>query len=273
MPIHTPGQTEGAIHHTGIGPDTLAAAPVEVAMRAPQSSVEKPSRRGFLGRAFGMAGALSMLGITEEAWSKTMLDEVMDKIDDMFYIKDEEREDKEREPNLGKFNEGIKRPTVREINDYIAYIKARAKRENKGVHMQEHENVMWLIAYFKAMKNMDKDILYYPAKTGAQSKYVASFLRDPKNSGHRKIIKKAKSYYVKEEVDIHIDDRKEIVEVTNEERAVLAFIDIGWSYCILPKGTPIISFEDVNEIGQKKAMIGACRNPIAYTLSECPQPK
>lgn len=276
MPIHTLGQPEGAIHHTGIGPNTLAAAPVEVAMnRAPRSSVHNKGRRGFLKMATGMVAGASLPGMAN---AEIFTEENMIRMDYYLRSKGLIQKDGGDEMFLGAFNpEG--KPTEAKIKEYINSIVSRSERSKLGVHMQRHENVMWLIEYFNeivvnGIKGWtDKRVLYYPAKVGVNSKFVADFLREIKAKNLTFKTQKIEDPYAgvgakageTRELEVYLKE-EERLEKTLKPRAVLAFVDTGWAYVILPAKTHVIFYGD-------KKFIAACRNPINATLSDCPDAK
>lgn len=280
--MRTPGQGEteiGAIHHASIGradidDASVAATPVEVAMNgAPRSSVHNKGRRRFLEWASGIVAGAAVPGM---ASAKIFTEEEMRDLD-----KNRERliqKDGGDEMFLGAFNpEG--KPTEAKIKEYINSIVSRSERSKLGVHMQRHENAMWLIEYFNEIVvngikgRTDKRVLYYPAKVGFNSKFVADFLRDIKAKNLTFKTQKIEDPYAgvgskagkTRELEVYLKEGERL-EQTLKPRAVLAFVDTGWAYVILPAKTHVIFDGD-------KKFIAACRNPIHATLSDCPDAK
>ena len=179
MLVTAPGQ----IQHGKIGPDATADSPVGVVTRAPEVALSRGvGRRRFL-EALGMLGAVSAgiatVSAPNTANAKVFTEEEMDDFDkNRTYLI---QKDGEKEMSLGEFNKENK-PTEAKIKEYIGIIVERAVRFKSGVHMQRHENIMWLIKYFndinKANPSIKTDprVFYYPAKVGINSKFVADFL-------------------------------------------------------------------------------------------------
>ncbi len=265
----------GVIHHGSIGipsinnvntwdtDSVVALAPVIVS--APEIVAPRGvGRRGFL-KALGIGVVAA--AVPGMASAKVFTEKEMDSFDKQLRDRGLMQKDGGEETFLGEFNKESK-PAEYKIKQYIDEIVARSKL---GVHMQRHENVMWLIKYFDKMNKADPRIttdprlFYYPKKVGANSKFVADLVEEGKK-GRFKITKQTiVDPYINgygRETKIYLKDG-EIVEKSSKNRAYLAFIDTGWAYVILPKDTNII-------ISGNKSMIAACRNPIHALLSECP---
>ena len=230
--------------------DPLDGYSIEVSTPVAKGNTRRSFLRAALGAVAMSSPALSM--------AKVFTEEQMDKEDDMI-VKALDRKQETAEPSIDSEN-GTK-PSEIQIQTFIKYIADRS--EGRGAHIQQHENAMWLIAYFKFKNETDPRVLYYPAKKGKDSAFVASMMNGKdvtKTKFDRVTINKSGS------TDIYIKDGENI-KYTNKERAIEAVIDVGTAYCIIPKGTPIIE-TTVN--GQKIALLGECRNPIKKILSECP---
>ena len=331
MPIHTLGQPEGAIHHTGIGPNTLAAAPVEVAMNGAPAMAKRGGngRRWFLGLALGMAGAMSPgLGMAQAAPAKpangasasedpmnrlrevivtkllaakapeapspyvvrvvnkagdrsavkvaqpnvkgdNMTEAQMDKLDNNIKLIDDV--DGGKETLIAEHTLGMEMPVER-IKQYIDEILERAERTKHGVHMQEHENAMWIIDYFNQTKTTDSRVLYYPSKVGDDSPFVQAFKKANKGKPgyeERKVNVPTKEGF--KEITVYMNERTDKLRTLPKERAVRAAVDVGTAYVILPKGAQIIErTETISGKEVKKYLIADCGNEIFQALSECP---
>ncbi len=268
MLTHSPGQ--GAIYHKGIGNAgiddvSVAVANVEVAMnRAPRSSVHNKGRRGFLARA-GIGLSLVLPGI---ASAKIFAEEEMDGVDRHKLIKEMIQKDGGDEMSLGEFNKENQPRVAELIKEYIDKIVARSDKSKLGVHMQRHENAMWLIKYFNDIKKTDKRVLYYPAKVGINSKFVVDFLKENKAKQIESKVEKIEdpnSDGSTRKIDVYLREGEKLVQIS-KPRAVLAFVDTGWAYVILPANTHII-------INGNQKFIAACRNSITLVLSECADAK
>ena len=233
--------------------DPLDAYSMEVSMPIAKDSTRRSFLRAAVGAVAMSSPALSMARVFTEA--------EMDEEDNMIVTAlGRKQETAETVMDLEK---GAK-PTERQIQAFINQIVDRSVKS--GAHIQQHENAMWLIAYFKFKNETDPRVLYYPAKIGKDSTFVAKMMNDKgvvKTEFDRSTIGKSGKSFMYTRAG-------EIIKYTNKERAIEAVIDVGTAYCIIPKGTPII---ETTLNGQKIALLGECRNPIKKILSECPPVK
>ncbi len=166
---------------------------------------------------------------------------------------------------------GMEMP-VEKIKQYIDEIVSRASNTKHGVHMQEHENAMWVIDYFNQTKTTDSRVLYYPSKVGDDSPFVQAFKKANKGKPgyeERKVNVPTKDGF--KEITVYMNERTDTLGTLPKERAVRAAVDVGTAYVILPKGAQIIErIETISGKEVKKYLIADCGNEIFQALSECP---
>ena len=220
-------------------------------------------RRSFLRAAFTLGAGAAVAGVgvlgSGRVEARNFTEAEMDKEDDLIVKALGSIEGTDGALDLEKG----KKPTEAQIEKYIEIVADRVKLSNKGVHIQQHENAMWLISYFNYMKKTDPRVLYYPSKIGKDSSFVKAMMGkqgvrtetfDRKRIGKEGVT----TIYLKPD---------EKLKFTNKVRALEAVIDTGTAYIIIPEDTPII---ETTIKGQRVALLGECRNPIKKVLSECP---
>ena len=176
-----------------------------------------------------------------------------------------------KETLIAEHTLGMEMPVER-IKQYIDEILERAERTKHGVHMQEHENAMWIIDYFNQTKTTDSRVLYYPSKVGDDSPFVQAFKKANKGKPgyeERKVNVPTKEGF--KEITVYMNERTDKLRTLPKERAVRAAVDVGTAYVILPKGAQIIErTETISGKEVKKYLIADCGNEIFQALSECP---
>ena len=301
MLIRTPEGTQGTqerrgeIHHDPIGvpninnvntwdtDSVVALAPVIVAAPEIAALSRNVGRRLSLVKMGILSAALMLpnLGVAQTAAFRplagasapadpmdNMTEVQMDKLDINKKLIDADRG---KEKLIAEHTPGMEMP-IEKIKQYIDEILKRAERTKHGVHMQEHENAMWVIDYFNQTKSTDARVLYYPSKVGDDSHFVQAFKKAKK--GHGGYVENKVQVPTKDGpqlIPIYMDTENESIKTLPKERAVRAAVDVGTAYVILPKGTPIIEqTKIVNGKEVKTYLIAACRNEILQALSECP---
>ena len=259
----------GELNYTSIGiPETtpeIAVADIPVR--------DGRGRRDFLRGALSL-GVGAVLGSGEaqaKNYSEKEMDDEDNKVARLLSLAMSRPEATERSID----HERSQKPTQEEINKFIDLVVDRANKEGKGVHFQQHENVEWLIKYFKTTGFSDSRIYYIPAKTGANSLYVKVIMNNEKLKTSIKETKFDRRSLaingVSTETTIYTMP-DEIIKNIVGVNACEAVIDVGTAYVILPAGTPIIEKTDtVTKV--KTWMLAECRNPIVRFMDTCPPAK